>query len=229
MRNINARENKAESAWAPMKRIYAAGTFKAVYKGEYLTGENKGKLCVAKVFKNRKLYEDWQFDLELKIVNQTQSILDSWRDANIVRSRIRLNKPEIWRNESGSKAMVEPWLNAFTKWNSNSGWYDKSGSNTSDIMQALSHFSYHNSERKLLLCDLQGDVAGSGYILTDPAIISEKGAYGPADLGHKGIKDFFKQHKCTRYCDKKWRKPGDSGGKAHRDHIKGTYLLPSRH
>lgn len=39
-------------------------------------------------------------------------------------------------------------------------------------MQALSHFSYHQSGRQYLFCDLQGGHYEDCYVLTDPVIMS---------------------------------------------------------
>jgi Alpha-kinase family len=43
----------------------------------------------------------------------------------------------------------------FEKFNSNSGWAPLTGNAWSNAMQALSHFSYNDSDQKVLLCDLQ--------------------------------------------------------------------------
>ncbi|KAI1347626.1 kinase-like domain-containing protein [Xylaria sp. FL0043] len=212
-----------------MQRVYAKGTFKEVFRGEYLEGENRGRKCVAKIFKDRSTYESWQFDLEMSIINATQRVLDNWLEARVHKGLIRLNKPEIWMNARGRKAMVEPWLQNFKKWNSNSGWYDRSGSISTQIMQALSHFSYHDSQGRLLLCDLQGDMSESGYhILTDPAIMSERQEFGPADLGPRGIKAFFARHQCTPFCGKNWLKPGGLRSTGQEHMRQGTMFLPRR-
>jgi hypothetical protein len=50
----------------------------------------------------------------------------------------------------------------FGKFNSNSGWAPVTGTAWTDAMQALSHFSYHDSDDKVLLCDLQGGVYSDG-------------------------------------------------------------------
>lgn len=102
-----------------------------------------------------------------------------------------MNKAEVWNGiGTGHKFLVEPLINtSFVKFNSNSGYQ----LNSDDVSKALSHFSYHTSNRKLLLCDLQGgiirnvDEEGGDidvYILTDPIILSTKaGQYGITDFG----------------------------------------------
>lgn len=75
-------------------------------------------------------------------------------------------------------------------------------------MQALSHYSYHASRRSIVLCDLQGAVRRNCIVLTDPAVLSKDGRYGPTDMGAKGIATFFHRHKCNRFCRPEWRRPG---------------------
>lgn len=54
--------------------------------------------------------------------------------------------------------MVEPMVPGFTKWNSNSGWV----ASGHDWMQSLSHFSYHFTNGRYVLCDLQGGKTRNG-------------------------------------------------------------------
>jgi hypothetical protein len=72
--------------------------------------------------------------------------------------RVRVNIPSIARAyRSGAKFLIEPFIEGFKKFNSNTGWADNS-SESAQAIQALSHFSYHFSKRESLLCDLQGGV-----------------------------------------------------------------------
>jgi hypothetical protein len=74
--------------------------------------------------------------------------------------------------------------------------------NDADVPQAFSHFSYLYSNRKKLVCDLQGvltrDADGSStYELTDPvihysSITGRKNVFGRTDRGKVGMHDFFK-------------------------------------
>lgn len=74
--------------------------------------------------------------------------------------------------------------------------------------QAFSHFSFDKSERKLLVCDLQGVLDQSKrppvFELTDPVIHSNfrqrKHKYGRTDHGRDGIKKFFSTHQCNDLC-----------------------------
>ncbi|VEU40426.1 unnamed protein product [Pseudo-nitzschia multistriata] len=78
----------------------------------------------------------------------------------------------------------------------------------SDYLQAFSHFTYLFTNRKVLVCDLQGvyntEMKPPTFELSDPAIHyrSNKGRaiFGRTDKGQKGIQLFFNSHKCTGIC-----------------------------
>lgn len=79
----------------------------------------------------------------------------------------------------------------------------------SDYLQAFSHFSYLFTDRKLIVCDLQGvyntDTVLPMFELTDPVIHyrSNKGrrmVFERTDEGQSGVQLFFKTHKCNDIC-----------------------------
>lgn len=101
----------------------------------------------------------------MNIIRQTQTIIDAFDNAGILGAgrKIILNTPEIWQYRVGRRrALVEPMIENFEKFNSNTGWVTNSGAEWGEAMQALSHFSYHHSNRQFLLCDLQGGVYQTG-------------------------------------------------------------------
>ena len=199
------------------------GAFRWVHTGRYapdprIPGDNggpqNGELCVLKEFKSGSVYEDSFFQSDIKAVAKAAEIVDAFNAHNdrigmaYGRKTIRMNKPEVWEDvypdDSGKKKkkLVEPLLEGgFLKFNSNSGYV-----NGADFMQALSHFSYHCTRGKYLLCDLQGGHYESCYVLTDPVIMSmdNEKYYGSTDLGSEGINNFFAYHKCTRFCHRYW-------------------------
>jgi elongation factor 2 kinase len=67
--------------------------------------------------------------------------------------------------------------------------------------QAFSHFSWVQSNGRLLVCDIQG----VGDVYTDPQIHSNDGPnifkYGPGDIGVDGINKFFTTHRCNAICE----------------------------
>jgi hypothetical protein len=147
------------------------------------------------------LARDWQF---LKVEAEGPTVV------------VRLNRPEVWglaadkrsasAAGSGAQALVEPFIEGFRKFNSNSGW---AGSGTyAGISAALSHYTNHAPSGQLLLCDLQGGVTADGAELTDPVVMSSTERFGPMDYGMKGIRNFFAHHVCNEWCGKKgWTLP----------------------
>jgi Alpha-kinase family/von Willebrand factor type A domain len=79
----------------------------------------------------------------------------------------------------------------------------------SAYLQAFSHFTYVFTNKKILVCDLQGvyntDTVPPSFELTDPAIhyYSKKGrrmVYGRTDKGKRGMDRFMKTHQCSELC-----------------------------
>lgn len=66
--------------------------------------------------------------------------------------------------------------------------------------EAFSHFTWFRSEGSMLVSNLQGVKTERAYHFTGPIIHSLEMEYGSSDLGYKGIKGFFKLHKCNRIC-----------------------------
>ncbi len=76
-----------------------------------------------------------------------------------------------------------------------------------DVPQVFSHYTYEASERKKLVCDIQGVWNKvDGYILTDPVVhtISNNRCHkmGRTDKGQTGIDCFFETHVCGPLCKK---------------------------
>lgn len=65
------------------------------------------------------------------------------------------------------------------------------------ILQAFSHFTYENSNKQILICDIQG----VGNLYTDPQIhtLSGKG-FGAGNLGNTGMSAFLLRHRCNGIC-----------------------------
>ena len=83
------------------------------------------------------------------------------------------------------------------------------GFNVDDIPQAFSCFKNWFSERRFLICDLQGvfnsDVSPPVFELTDPVIHHRQSTdgvrvYGRSDNGLDGIRKFHSSHRCSPLC-----------------------------
>ena len=99
-----------------------------------------------------------------------------------------------------------------------------------DIPQAFSHFTYRYTQRKVLVCDLQGVLSSNSsdpcFEFTDPVIHfrSRRGrnnVFGRTDRGPKGVDDFFKSHTCSPLCralNRRWvKRVGEQQRGAHLD------------
>ena len=158
-----AYKNNSQRAKVQSRKIYASGAFKNVYKGIYTKGQRTGQPCVTKEFKSGSVHERHYFKEEMNIIKLAQKMLDDWAATNSINSKIVLSTPEIWTYEdSKTLCLVEPFIENYEHFNSNTGWAPVSGNTWTDAMQALSHFSYHKSSGQFLLCDLQGGAYQDG-------------------------------------------------------------------
>jgi hypothetical protein len=169
---------------------------------------------VCKWFKTGQVFEDAFFSEDIKAADKAIDIVQKWNDKAIIDKNVRLNLPEVWTfvpgcSRAGVKCLQEPFIENWQKFNSNSGWVGGDGTNWSDCMQALSHFSYHYTGGQCVLCDLQGGIYADGAVLTDPVILSRSHEYGVTDLGPAGISTFFSTHVCNEYCRADWSSPAD--------------------
>lgn len=193
---------------------FAEGGLHFAAKGEYTEGHRKGKTAVCKWFKTGHVYQDQYFDEDIRAMKKSVELIAEWNQHRFIEQRIRVNVPEVWTFaksdffEKDTKVLVEPFIENYRKFNSNTGWNDSS-TPWPQVMQALSHFTYHISNGAYLVCDIQGGIDSKAVILTDPAILPTKKEFGPLDLGPKGISSFSGQHKCNRFCQQTWRKPHD--------------------
>uniref|UniRef100_A0A6A7FU59 Eukaryotic elongation factor-2 kinase n=1 Tax=Hirondellea gigas TaxID=1518452 RepID=A0A6A7FU59_9CRUS len=90
---------------------------------------------------------------------------------------------------------VEEFIDgSYRKHNNNYGFVDDDERSTP---QAFSHFTYEVSQRKLLICDIQG----VNDLYTDPQMHSLDGCgFGKGNMGRKGIEKFLATHRCNAIC-----------------------------
>lgn len=228
---MSARKNLSTTAQfeqSDLDNPFAQGAFRYVAIGKYTSGPRNNEKCVCKWFKTGVVYENHYYDTDIKVSHEAVKLIDEWNNAKLIDKTVQMNMPEVWvfvkeSSRPGQKFMEEPFIDNYQKFNSNSGWND-SDLPWPKVMQALSHYSYHNSQGMFLLCDLQGGAYRDGIVLTDPVVMSRvEGDYGPTDLGQKGISTFFARHTCNEFCRKNWLKPPSP--KAFHPEVQGTTMF----
>ncbi|KAK8085702.1 kinase-like domain-containing protein [Apiospora hydei] len=119
-----------------------------------------GQACVAKMYLKPKygsFNEQWAG--ELRAVRTAQRIVEAWNDAGIIKEQLCVLVPEIMTSSDGGareQRMIEPLIRGYQKNNNNAGWVNPPPDPWNEVMQALSHFSYHATGGRRLLCDIQG-------------------------------------------------------------------------
>lgn len=167
----------------------------------------------------QKIYEDEFFKTDIRATKKAELILVEFMNyvrlhevLKFSRMMIKINIPMVWHDKAGgvgTKCLVEPYIQNFKKFNSNTGALLPEYK----VAQALSHFSYHITQGECVLCDLQGGVSmdfderSRVYTLSDVVVLSRKRNYGVTDLGEGGILNFFHHHRCNEFCNPAWRKP----------------------
>ena len=154
------------------------------------------------------------FALDVRAVGKAIEIVEKWNAEKYTAPTIWVNKAAVWHFDSGYRegepVLVEPFIENFEKFNSNTGWA-RNAEGWPALLQALSHCSYHITGGHFILCDLQGGIYDKAIVLTDPVILSRTKAYGITDLGPSGMSSFFNVHQCNKWCKADWTKPANTG------------------
>ncbi|CAD7925975.1 unnamed protein product [Amoebophrya sp. A120] len=200
------------------EKIIGAGKHKFVKTGTYenYPGRANSKACVVKLLKTGANFSSECFHDDVRCAEAALPYIEKFHE--YFRSAfpkfypggqtfIKVNVPTVWQQindhngNRGQKILVEPLIPNFTKFNSNSGKADA----RCKIAQALSHFSYHASDGREILCDLQGGRDGKNYVLSDVVVMSADKKYGITDLGLPGIENFCAHHVCNCFCSRLWK------------------------
>mmetsp|Transcript_41099 Transcript_41099/g.84071 ORF Transcript_41099/g.84071 Transcript_41099/m.84071 type:complete len:454 (-) Transcript_41099:360-1721(-) len=176
------------------EKPYKEGGMRVAHKAWEFSGD-KVVAGVAKYFKEREISSNMCFSEAM-----TQLLADEYA----VRFNETLRGPRNvrfvpvsvlrLRERSGQIVSFEPFLGGkYVKHNDNDGHVD-----TDDFLpQAFSHFTWEASDRKLLVCDIQG----VGDFYTDPQVHSADGeGFGTGNMGLGGIQKFFSTHRCNTVC-----------------------------
>ena len=107
--------NAATRAKIDTGSTFSIGSFKTVFQGVYVSGENNGKRCVAKVIRDADPYVASAFDMELAIVKEATDVIRLFNQKKYIGRTIFINVPEVWQFEEGGqlagvKCLVEPML-----------------------------------------------------------------------------------------------------------------------
>ncbi|KAH6856263.1 kinase-like domain-containing protein [Chaetomium sp. MPI-CAGE-AT-0009] len=204
-----------------LENPFASGTYRWVARGSYTSGARQGEACVVKWFKAAGAeFEEDYFAFDTNAVGKAMEIANCFNELGMMDKLVKINIPAAWKfndeggaDWAGRRALCEPFIQDYEKFNSNTGWKNNfwgDGTNMCAlIMQALSHFSYHVTNGDYLLCDLQGGVYVDEVILSNPVILSRTREYGVTDLGPDGISTFFHQHNCNAFCSSDWIQPAE--------------------
>eukprot|EP00286_Rhodomonas_abbreviata_P017072 CAMPEP_0181325778 /NCGR_PEP_ID=MMETSP1101-20121128/21123_1 /TAXON_ID=46948 /ORGANISM="Rhodomonas abbreviata, Strain Caron Lab Isolate" /LENGTH=257 /DNA_ID=CAMNT_0023434141 /DNA_START=63 /DNA_END=832 /DNA_ORIENTATION=+ len=173
---------------------YKEGGMRVAHKIWEFEG-TKVTVGVAKYFKEREIAPNMCFNEAM-----TQMLADAYaqrfNDAYNSARKIRFVPVSVVRlsERSGQIVSVEPYISGkYVKHNDNDGHVD-----SDDLLpQAFSHFTWEESKRKLLVCDIQG----VEDLYTDPQIHSVDGeGFGTGNMGLPGIQKFFSTHRCNPVC-----------------------------
>ncbi|KAJ3475179.1 hypothetical protein NLG97_g9549 [Lecanicillium saksenae] len=207
----NLSRNSEVDSWE-LDNPFASGAFRWVAEGRYTSGPRSGQPAVHKWFKSGSVFSKDFFTLDIKAVDKALELVDRFNELGIVDKTIKINVPSVWTfiggKRRGEKILVEPFIRNYQKFNSNTGWKN-GGTGWPEVMQALSHCSYHISGGFYVLCDLQGGIYTREVVLSDPVILSRTRQYGVTDLGPGGIDSFFAEHRCNSYCRPHWTRPAN--------------------
>ncbi|PHH89493.1 hypothetical protein CDD83_5958 [Cordyceps sp. RAO-2017] len=229
---------RAHFQFEDVKNPFAEGTFRWVAKARYDEGLRTGQPCAIKWFKSGAVFEHAFFSLDIKAVHKAREIIHEFNSSRIVNKPIKINMTATWRFDensgeyAGQSVLCEPFIENYQKFNSNSGWSDDSIP-WGKVMQALSHFSFHSTGGKYVLCDLQGGIYKREVVLADPVILSRNREFGVTDLGPEGISAFFCGHTCNLYCRPDWHKPEKPSPSKSFPPVQGTTMsalsVPTAH
>ena len=122
-----------------------------------------------------QVFESSAFDHDIQCVNKASELMRAFMasmlNQGVAFPRLYMNMPEVWQ---GVKKQTEAFGRAVYR-----GELIRSSTRTvawsadaHPAMSAMSHFSWHYSEGKFLVCDLQGSCDAGHYLLTDPVVLS---------------------------------------------------------
>eukprot|EP00039_Didymoeca_costata_P030921 m.32179 g.32179 ORF g.32179 m.32179 type:complete len:341 (+) comp8381_c0_seq1:188-1210(+) len=193
------------------KKPFARGASRNAYNARVTSGcvegFTQGMYCVVKRFKSRHYERNRSLtEKDVEMQHICKDFADLFNDTFNFDVTLYMRVAKLTKIRGINFLMEQMIMGDFEKFNSNSGW----SSLRHEILDAFSHWTWHYSQEKYLVCDLQG-VTGldnrakclgvkNYYMLTDPCINSADREFGMNDMGHNGIAAFFRNHKCNTFC-----------------------------
>ncbi len=194
---------------------FAVGCYRVVYKGTYTASSKEKKLCVYKEDKDPMAWAGHDYKTRLEVHRIAKGLADSFNNEKISGMAIEFANISAYFCDSkkwsgctreDSVIVVEDFIpGKFRKWCNNYG----NILERSNTLPALMHWSYVQTEGRLMIADLQGVLTDAKYLLTDPVIMSNstQRLYGKSDTGVEGMIMFFSKHSCSYLCAQLPRPP----------------------
>lgn len=200
-------------------RESCAGAEKVAYKAKLMSPRKCDVMIKIKIEGSCKQKSEW--DTDVKILRKAEELAVKYNKTKKPSRPVHFRQPIVMKidsvsspenplsEETANYVLVEAFLEGeYEKFNDN---YDGVNEKNETSLQAFSHFTHEETNGEFLVCDLQGVKDKDGYSLTDAAMHSRTGEYGPTDGGERGMKAFFKSHKCQRYCHQLGLQKGAKG------------------
>ena len=203
-------------AWSALGFI-GEGLHRNTYIGSYVAGPKRGRRCVVKRLKGERGAHtgDQMPDFLRQDIGVSDVCICLAGEFNKLQQNnrtrtLRFNKYLALRVGSagrlsgfapGEWVTVEDYYpGGFEKLVANSGVV--AYENNRGSLATFSHWTYHRTQGKFLVTDIQGvrPKLEEIYLLTDPAIHSVDERGGCLDHGESGILNFFATHECTSRC-----------------------------
>eukprot|EP00287_Rhodomonas_sp_CCMP768_P028542 CAMPEP_0202855766 /NCGR_PEP_ID=MMETSP1389-20130828/91684_1 /ASSEMBLY_ACC=CAM_ASM_000865 /TAXON_ID=302021 /ORGANISM="Rhodomonas sp., Strain CCMP768" /LENGTH=388 /DNA_ID=CAMNT_0049534389 /DNA_START=56 /DNA_END=1222 /DNA_ORIENTATION=+ len=193
--------DEEEEVWAKKvvyvriaEKPFQQGTFRVCYKMWLLDENGEEHPMVAKMFKKDKSVEEYFNEAFCQVISEGYA--KEFNKIGMSRS-VQFAPVHVLKlhERDGTFVTAEPFLKgSYVKHNDNDGHVDT----LDPVPQAFSHFSWHASEGKLLICDIQG--VGDHY--TDPSIQTPDAdrMFGSGNIGEQTIVKFFRSHHCNCLC-----------------------------
>lgn len=127
-RSVSKRCNNASENEVYRDVVFGEGSIKVVYKGKYTNGERAGQSFVVKDMRTGSTWLASVFDKDIEVTYRTVEIVSQFNDARHIDRPILVNRPAVWQYKqtcspeiTGSKFLVEPLIENYQKFNSNTG------------------------------------------------------------------------------------------------------------